>query len=243
EDDGGDAPEQPAASYSWKRSDGSVRAQPNNDADEGDDIEDVASNADIPIVSMVDDLPLFADDANKKLHAQIRANEKRMQTVKHEISEAVGRHTIMDEHLKNVKQELINTQSLQNSKLKEISTEEHLRQVSDREAGRVKQELKRLETDYNDIENKLNAIQNFLFKGNEDMDNFKMQMNWNQDEMEQWAMAAKQKEDDNMALEKYTRADDSRIKELTLEIEKLTKALQTQKQLVENEAHAFVWCT
>ncbi|RHY40918.1 hypothetical protein DYB30_003465 [Aphanomyces astaci] len=235
EDDGGDAPEQPAASYSWKRSDGSVRAQPNNDADEGDDIEDVASNADIPIVSMVDDLPLFADDANKKLHAQIRANEKRMQTVKHEISEAVGRHAIMDEHLKNVKQELINTQSLQNSKLKEISTEEHLRQVSDREAGRVKQELKRLETDYNDIENKLNAIQNFLFKGNEDMDNFKMQMNWNQDEMEQWAMAAKQKEDDNMALEKYTRADDSRIKELTLEIEKLTKALQTQKQLVENE--------
>ncbi|RQM21404.1 hypothetical protein B5M09_009793, partial [Aphanomyces astaci] len=235
EDDGGDAPEQPAALYSWKRSDGSVRAQPNNDADEGDDIEDVASNADIPIVSMVDDLPLFADDANKKLHAQIRANEKRMQTVKHEISEAVGRHAIMDEHLKNVKQELINTQSLQNSKLKEISTEEHLRQVSDREAGRVKQELKRLETDYNDIENKLNAIQNFLFKGNEDMDNFKMQMNWNQDEMEQWAMAAKQKEDDNMALEKYTRADDSRIKELALEIEKLTKALQTQKQLVENE--------
>ncbi|ETW04915.1 hypothetical protein H310_04017 [Aphanomyces invadans] len=234
--DGNGAPEQEPSSYSWKRSDGTVRAQTNEDADEANDVEEVASNADVPIVSMVDELPLFADEANKKLHAQIRANEKRMHIVKQEIAEAVGRYTIMDEHLKNVKQELTNTQSLQNSKLKEISTEEHLRQVSDREAGRVKQELKRLEVEYNEVENKLNAIQNFLFKGNEDMDNFKMQMNWNQDEMEQWAMAAKQKEDDNLALEKYTRADDSRIKELTLEIEKLTKTLQTQKQLVENEA-------
>ena len=28
------------------------------------------------------------------------------------------------------------------------------------------------------------------------MDKFKLQMNWNQDEMEQWAMAARQKEED-----------------------------------------------
>ncbi|CAK4139372.1 unnamed protein product [Aphanomyces euteiches] len=224
----------PAGAYSWKRSDGTVRGGQTNEVE--DDAEDNASVVDVPLVTMVDDLPLFADDANKQLHAQIRSKEKRLHTVKQEISEAVNRFTIMEEHLKNVKQELINTQSLQNSKQKEISTEEHLRQVSDREAGRVRQEMKRLEIEYNDVENKLNAIQNFLFKGNEDMDTFKMQMNWNQDEMEQWAMAAKQKEDDNLALEKYTRADDSRIKELSLEIEKLTKTLQQQKQLVENEA-------
>jgi hypothetical protein len=28
------------------------------------------------------------------------------------------------------------------------------------------------------------------------MDEFKMQMNWNQEELEQWAVAAKQKEED-----------------------------------------------
>ncbi|OQR84784.1 flagella associated protein [Achlya hypogyna] len=228
-----DTTEDAAPTYSWKRSDGTVRA-PEGDVD---DVED--NNRDeeeVPIVSMVDDLPLFADEANKTLHAQIRAKEKRSHVVKNEILETTSRYSIMDEHLKNVKQELINTQSLHNSKLKEITTEEHLRQVSDREAGRVKQELRKLDTIYNDVENKLNAIQNFLFKGNEDMDNFKMQMNWNQDELEQWALAAKQKEDDNLALERYTRADDARIKELSLEIEKLTKALQAQKQLVENEA-------
>ncbi|KDO30390.1 hypothetical protein SPRG_05101 [Saprolegnia parasitica CBS 223.65] len=229
-----DADVDDAPTYSWKRSDGTVRAEATDENDDNDNNQ--GGTDDVPIVSMVDDLPLFADDANKALHAQIRAKEKRFHVVKQEILETSSRHGIMDEHLKNVKQELINTQSLHNSKLKEISTEEHLRQVSDREAGRVKQELKKLDVAYNDVENKLNAIQNFLFKGNEDMDNFKMQMNWNQDELEQWATAAKQKEDDNMALEKYTRADDARIKELNLEIEKLTKALQVQKQLVEHEA-------
>jgi hypothetical protein len=220
--------------YSWKRSDGTVRSSSN--VEENNDNE---SNVDdIPIVSTVDDLPLFADDTNKQLHAQVRSKEKRFHVVKQELAETMSRFAIMDEHLKNVKSELANTQSLHNSKLKELSTEEHLRQVSEREVGRVKQEMRKLEVEHSDVQGKLNAIQSFLFKGNEDMDNFKLQMNWNQDELEQWAMAARQKEEDNLALEKYTRADDVRIKELNLEIEKFTKALQQQKQFVENEVRA-----
>ena len=35
-------------------------------------------------------------------------------------------------------------------------------------------------------------------------------------------MAARQKEEDNLTLEKYRRADEAKIKELTLNIEKLT---------------------
>ena len=75
-----------------------------------------------------------------------------------------------------------------------------------------------------EIENqeRLNDIQNQIFKGNEKMDKFKLLMNWNQEELEQWALAAKQKEEDNLALEKYKRADDIKIKELNLEIERLT---------------------
>ena len=34
------------------------------------------------------------------------------------------------------------------------------------------------------------------------MDQFKLQMNWNQEELEQWAMASRQKEEDNAVLEK-----------------------------------------
>jgi len=54
------------------------------------------------------------------------------------------------------------------------------------------------------------------------MEQFKLEMNWNQEELEQWSLAAKQKEEDNLALEKYRRHDEIKIKELNLEIEKLT---------------------
>jgi hypothetical protein len=56
-----------------------------------------------------------------------------------------------------------------------------------------------------------------------------------QEELEQWAVASRQKEEDNQAMEKYKRADDARIKELTLHIEKLTKRVNRKKAELENE--------
>jgi hypothetical protein len=54
------------------------------------------------------------------------------------------------------------------------------------------------------------------------VDEFKVAMNWNQEELEQWALAARQKEEDNLAIERYARADEAKIKELNLQIQKLT---------------------
>ena len=53
-----------------------------------------------------------------------------------------------------------------------------------------------------------------------------MEMNWNQEEMEQWVLAYRQKEADNLALEKYKRHDEAQIKKLRLEIQKLTVSLK-----------------
>ena len=66
-------------------------------------------------------------------------------------------------------------------------------------------------------------------------------MNWNQEELEQWALAARQKEEDNLTLEKYRRADEAKIKELTLQIERLTievavKATELEKEVTETQA-------
>jgi chromosome segregation ATPase len=82
---------------------------------------------------------------------------------------------------------------------------------------------------------KLNLAQNGIFTGNARMDQFKLEMNWNQEELEQWALAAKQKEDDNLALQKYTRADETKIKDTTLLLEKLQIAAVEAKAKLENE--------
>ena len=45
----------------------------------------------------------------------------------------------------------------------------------------------------------------------------------NQEELERWSTAARQKEEDSLALQKYTRVDEARIKEVNLLIEQLTR--------------------
>ena len=130
---------------------------------------------------------------------------------------------MMVEHLKNVRQEVQHTEGLASAKRAEVASEDHLAQMAKREAGRYRQELKREQQELEAIDSTLNALQNQVFGANEKMDGFKLQMNWNQEELEQWALASKQKEEDNLAIEKYTRADEAKINQLALQIEKLTK--------------------
>jgi hypothetical protein len=58
------------------------------------------------------------------------------------------------------------------------------------------------------LSEKTNTLQNSIYKGNEKMDQFKLLMNWNQEELEQWALAQRQKEEDNSAMAKYQRQDE-----------------------------------
>lgn len=53
--------------------------------------------------------------------------------------------------------------------------------------------------------------------------------------MDQWAQAERQKEEDNVALEKYRHQDDSVIKDLDLQIERLTKATVAKKEDLDRE--------
>lgn len=158
-----------------------------------------------------------------------------MDTIEEDVKDTKDRMAVMVEHLNNVQQELVNTQQLTDAKSKEVETEDHLKQLGDREKGRVLQEISKLERQAFDLQDRLNITQNSIFRGNEKMDAFKLQMNWNQEEIEQWALAAKQKEEDNMALAKYSRADNVKIKEMNLHLEKLTKIAAQRNTELENE--------
>lgn len=58
-----------------------------------------------------------------------------------------------------------------------------------------------------------------------------MEINWNQEEKEMWENTVKQKEEDMTFIDKYKRSDDMKIKELTIDIQKLT----TDKNKLEND--------
>lgn len=181
---------------------------------------------------------MAADAAPCRIRAlddAIKKKNERVETIDDDVKDTKDRMAVMVEHLNNVQQELVNTQQLTDAKSKEVETEDHLKQLGDREKGRVLQEINKLERSAFDLQDRLNITQNNIFRGNEKMDAFKLQMNWNQEEIEQWALAAKQKEEDNLALAKYSRADNVKIKEMNLHLEKLTKIAAARNTELENE--------
>ncbi|CAD7704050.1 unnamed protein product, partial [Ostreobium quekettii] len=98
--------------------------------------------------------------------------------------------------------------------------------------GRTKVEGSNLSKERRELEETINSLQVQIYKGSEKMDQFKLLMNWNQDELDQWAQAQWQKEQDNLALEKYKRQDESVVKDLNLQIERDTKnSVKTKSDL------------
>lgn len=175
------------------------------------------------------------DDQIRDVDADIKGKNERLDQVEVDVKDTKDRMAVMVEHLKNVQQELVNTQQLTDAKSKEVETEDHLKQLAQREAGRLLQDIAKQERQAFELQDRLNLTQNHIFRGNEKMDAFKLQMNWNQEQIEQWALAARQKEEDNLALQRYARADEVKIKEMNLALEKLTKEVSAREAELENE--------
>eukprot|EP00002_Diphylleia_rotans_P040756 TRINITY_DN9745_c0_g1_i3.p1 TRINITY_DN9745_c0_g1~~TRINITY_DN9745_c0_g1_i3.p1 ORF type:complete len:708 (-),score=224.99 TRINITY_DN9745_c0_g1_i3:232-2355(-) len=186
-------------------------------------------------VELMAELPAFANEANKRLDREVKDKEKLLLRLEGDVEENQERIQVMTDHLKNVQQELSHTEQLSAAKAKEIEAEQHMRQLAERETGRITAEMKKLDKQISDFQDSINVLQNSIFSGNDKLDQFKLQRNWNNEELEQWSQAAKQKDDDNLALERYTRADEQKIKDITLQVEKLTQDVLKKKAELDEE--------
>lgn len=103
------------------------------------------------------------------------------------------------------------------------------------QTGRLKVEITRLEKQQLEFRERLATLQKEIQTGQGKMNVFKTQMKWGQEELEQWAIAARQKEEDNEAIEKYAKQDEGRIKDLNLLVEKAAREISGLKESLENE--------
>jgi chromosome segregation ATPase len=172
---------------------------------------------------------------NRELTAQIAHFEQQVDQAQREADEHADRLKFMNDHLGNVKAEIINTQALYEAKRRQVESEDHMCQLAERERGRLRQHLGQLQERQTLLQEKLDAVQNRIFQGNLRMDEFKAAMNFNQEELEQWDLARKQKEDDALVIERYTKADDAKVRELNFEVEKLSRHVQKMHLELEEE--------
>lgn len=180
-------------------------------------------------------LPPFANAENRALDAKIRELEKNLEREEAGLEESGDRMLVMSEHLKNVRQEIQYTQSRLEAKDKELTTEDHLKILLLNECGRLKTDIAKLEEEKKAASTRAINIQLQIERGNDTMDQFKMKMNWNQEELESWALAGRQKEEDLEALAKYGRVDDGKLRDLALALEKVAKDITETKAKLNDE--------
>jgi len=181
------------------------------------------------------ELPVFSDDANKLLHAETKSLQNKLVVNEKSLKDESSRLETMTNHIESVQAEIEHTNNFLAAKFREIHAEKHLSTISLRERERIQQEIQRYSASLKVEKERLKAVKGKTVKVTSDLEKFKASMNWNQEELEQWATAAAQKEDDNFALQRYVHADEDRVKELVMTLESLTFVAAQKRTELDNE--------
>ncbi|CAF3917236.1 unnamed protein product [Rotaria magnacalcarata] len=179
--------------------------------------------------------PRIPNAENRTLETKIETKQRRFQSTQHDLDEHLTKVHMLEDHLKNVQDELGTTQKLFNARKHEVETEEHMKILNEREIGRLKQDILRLENEITNIKDRKSTLADEVFRANQLFDEMKAQMKWDQQALEAWLEESAQKDEDVMALMKYTRQDEAKVKELMFKIERMTDEANKKKRSVEGE--------
>ncbi|XP_026353909.2 coiled-coil domain-containing protein 39 [Ursus arctos] len=176
-----------------------------------------------------------ANEENKILEDKLSKLQEERASLQDQLRDYEDRINAMTSHFKNVKQEFSFTQSLCKAREHEIESEEHFKIIAERELGRVKDEIQRLENEMASIREKKSDKENNIFKTTQKLDGLKCQMNWDQQALEAWLEESAHKDSDALTLQKYAQQDDNKIRALTLQLERLTLECNQRRKVLDNE--------
>ncbi|CAK8671416.1 unnamed protein product [Clavelina lepadiformis] len=176
-----------------------------------------------------------ANAENKRLEDELLQMQKEIGKCNNEVADHDDRIHSMTQHFKNVQQELTHNLGLLNAHRHEIETEEHLCAISEREGGRLNQEILRHEKDLNLMREKRNNFENTIFIQSQQLEELKSKMNWDQQALEAWLEESARRDEDAITLQKYSNQDQSKLKELSLYMEHMTEELHKKRKCLDQE--------
>lgn len=182
-----------------------------------------------------DSLPPFADETSRTLYREIRFLERQRDEASSAMRSNKERIVIIEDHLQNVRSEIDHSNSLVAAKKDELEAEERLMSLSQRETSQVQRDTSSLEGKFGKTKNLIRTLEAQTAGQQDELEKLRMDLNWNQEELEQYATATAKKEEETLVLNRYTLQDELKIKELTLSIEDLTKLSLSKKSMLENE--------
>src|SRR3989338_6019842 len=95
------------------------------------------------------------NDYNKELAAKVQELQSSLNEKQKKVQSEEDRTQTLQEHYKNASTEAQNTQLLLEAKNSETETELHLKQVAERELGRLQIEIQKIDKQVNDIQDQV----------------------------------------------------------------------------------------
>ncbi|KAK4820375.1 hypothetical protein QYF61_025451 [Mycteria americana] len=176
-----------------------------------------------------------ANAENKALEDELQRMQKEKVNLQNELTDFEERIEAMTSHLKNIRQEFSFTQSLYKARENEIETEQHFKALAERERGRLKSEIKRLEDEIVSLREKKNSQENTINRTTKKLENLKQQMNCDEEVLESWIKESNRKDNDTITIQKYAQQDEGKLGALTLQVEKLTMQANQKRRALDNE--------
>ena len=96
--------------------------------------------------------------------------------------------------------------------LQKPSIEKHIGVVADRENGRLQQLMRQLDKQLEEQRESRNSYENQIYSTNNKLEKLKNQMQWDQHALEAWLEESARRDEDALVLEKFSKADESKIK-------------------------------
>ncbi|NWR35396.1 CCD39 protein, partial [Tachuris rubrigastra] len=176
-----------------------------------------------------------ANAENKALEDQLQEMQKEKTNLRNELTNSEERIEAMTAHLKNVRQDLSFSQYLYSARENEIETEQHFKALAEREHGRLKSDLKRLQNELISLEEKKNRQENTIRKTIQKLEDLKQQMNCDEEVLECWLKELNRTDNDALAIQKYAQQDEGKLGALTFQVEKLTTQANQKRRALDNE--------
>ncbi|KFW10077.1 Coiled-coil domain-containing protein 39, partial [Eurypyga helias] len=160
---------------------------------------------------------------------------KEKETLQNELTDSEEQIEAMTSHLKNVRQEFRFMQSLYKARENEIETEQHFKALAEREHGRLKREIKRLEDEGVSLREKKTSQENTINKITKKLENLKQHIHCDEEVLESWIKESDCKDNDALTIQKYAQQDEGKLGALTLQVEKLTMQANQKRRALDNE--------
>ncbi|XP_028832995.1 coiled-coil domain-containing protein 39 [Denticeps clupeoides] len=175
-----------------------------------------------------------ANSENKLLEDEITRKQREKSRKDNRVAGYSERVHALTEHLRNVRQEVTHAQVLDKAREKQTDSETHCTALDERERGRLHQGVVQMKKELQALMEKKTSQEDQTFKSAQKLDTLKCQMKWDQQTLDAWLDESARRDEDTMAIIKYAQQEESRIRDLTLAVEKKSLQCSQKKKVLDN---------